>query len=293
MTSCLIQKKNKTVETNPSENLTENPEIVIPEQQKALSAIDNLDFKLSQYFNNKFIVQRSLTRQLVSFQANKTMASYRWYKYKEAFSAPLVGYLLSRYGIESGKVLDPFAGSGTTLFAASAVGMDVDGIELLPIGHQIIAARLCLEREFTADDFVDINRWMKTCPWKESHESFPLPKLRITDGAYSAETSDSIERYMGTMQNENERVRLILRFALLCIMESISFTRKDGQYLRWDHRSGRRTGGKSFDKGEILNFDKAICAKIEEILYDMKLGNGHWRNIIRVISIFFRVRVWI
>lgn len=285
MSSCLIQRKNKTVETKlfdfntniivPSENLTENPEIVIPEQQKALSTIDNLDFKLSQQFNTKFIVQRSLTRQLVSFQANKNIASYRWYKYKEAFSAPLVGYLLSRYGIESGKVLDPFAGSGTTLFAASSDGMDVDGIELLPIGQQIIAARLCLEREFTNEDFADINRWLKTSSWKDSQERYPLPKLRITDCAYSAETSDSIERYMGAMQNENERVRLILRFALLCVMESISFTRKDGQYLRWDHRSGRRTGGKSFDKGEILNFEEAICAKIEEILYDMKLGSGH------------------
>lgn len=285
MASCLTQKKNKTVEMNlfdfgtniivSSENLTEKPEILIPEQLKAFSKIDALDFKLSQHFNNKFIVQRSLTRQLVSFQANKTMASYRWYKYKEAFSAPLVEYLLYRYGIVSGKVLDPFAGSGTTLFAASAVGMDVDGIELLPIGQQIIAARSCLEREFTADDFAAIRRWLKTCPWKQSQVRHPLPKLRITDGAYSPETSDAIERYMGALQKENERVRLILRFALLCVMESISYTRKDGQYLRWDYRSGRRKGGKPFHKGEILNFDVAISAKIEEILHDLKLSSGH------------------
>ncbi len=285
MAPCLIQKKNKTVEMNlldfstsiivSSENLTEKPEIVIPEQQKALSKIDALDFNLSHHFNNKFIVQRSLTRQLVSFQANKSMASYRWYKYKEAFSAPLVVYLLSRYGIESGKVLDPFAGSGTTLFAASSAGMDVDGIELLPIGQQIIAARLCLEREFTAYDFADIKRWLKTYPWKQSQVRYPLPKLRITDGAYSTETSDAIERYMGALQKENERVQLILRFALLCVMESISYTRKDGQYLRWDYRSGRRKGGKPFNKGEILNFDQAICTKIEDILNDLKLGSGH------------------
>jgi hypothetical protein len=66
MVSCLIQRKNKTVETNlfdfntniivSSENLIENPEIIVPEQHKALSKIDALDFKLSQYFNNKFIV---------------------------------------------------------------------------------------------------------------------------------------------------------------------------------------------------------------------------------------------
>jgi DNA modification methylase len=283
MISCLTQQKNKTVEMNlfefstdvSSENLSEKPEIVISEQMHALSEIYDIDFKLSQHFNDKFIVQPALTRQLVSFQTNKTMASYRWYKYKEAFSAPLVEYLLCRYEIESGKILDPFAGSGTTLFAASAVGMDVDGIELLPIGQQIIASRSCLEREFTADDFVAVKHLLKTCPWKQSQVRYPLPKLRITDGAYSAETSDAIERYMGALQKENQRVQLILRFALLCVLESISYTRKDGQYLRWDYRSGRRKGGKPFNKGEILNFDQAICAKIEDILHDVKLGSGH------------------
>ncbi|MCX9010761.1 MAG: hypothetical protein OIN66_06520 [Candidatus Methanoperedens sp.] len=81
MVSCLTQKKNKTVEMNlfefsteamiSSENLTEKPEIVVPGQMQALSEIGDIDFKLSQHFQDKFIVQSSLTRQLVSFQANK------------------------------------------------------------------------------------------------------------------------------------------------------------------------------------------------------------------------------
>jgi DNA modification methylase len=57
---------------------------------------------------------------------------------------------------------------------------------------------------------------------------------------------------------------------LLCVLESISFTRKDGQYLRWDHRSGRRQGKKVFDKGPILSFDKAIHGKLEQITNDLK-----------------------
>jgi len=56
---------------------------------------------------------------------------------------------------------------------------------------------------------------------------------------------------------------------IVCVLESISFTRKDGQYLRWDHRSGRTQGKKIFDKGEILDFDQAVCAKINEILSDV------------------------
>jgi DNA modification methylase len=56
---------------------------------------------------------------------------------------------------------------------------------------------------------------------------------------------------------------------LLCVLEAISYTRKDGQYLRWDYRSGRRQGKKPFDKGEILDFGQAISGKINEILADL------------------------
>jgi DNA modification methylase len=50
----------------------------------------------------------------------------------------------------------------------------------------------------------------------------------------------------------------------------VSYTRKDGQYLRWDYRSGRRQGQKPFDKGPIVAFEQAICAKIEEIITDLQ-----------------------
>lgn len=246
------------------------------EQQDILAAIDAVDHKLGQYFQEKIKFQPILTRQLVSFQANKPRPQYRWYKYKEGFSASLVELLLSKYGINSGKILDPFAGSGTTLFAAAENGIDADGVELLPIGQQIILTRKCLDREFTDDDLIILKRWADERPWHQSNLRVPLPHLRITDGAYPAQTMQSIENYMGGWQREKETVQSVLRFALLCILESISFTRKDGQYLRWDHRSGRKQGTKSFSKGEILDFDKAICAKINEICHDAttKWGSG-------------------
>ena len=73
------------------------------EQQIALAKIDDLEKKLTQHFHNKIKLQPDLTRQLVSFQANKPRPTYRWYKYKEAFSASLIEMLLSKYGITSGK----------------------------------------------------------------------------------------------------------------------------------------------------------------------------------------------
>jgi len=232
--------------------------------------VERLDRELFQRFRGKLLFQAPLTRSLVSFQANKTRPIYRWYKFKEAFSASLVEYLFSKYKITTGRILDPFAGSGTALFVASAAGMDADGIELLPVGQEIIATRKLLGWEFTSNDLAVLVRWSKTQPWKQSEARYPLPELRITQGAYSEQTREAIEKYMAACFQENARVQAVLRFALLCILESVSYTRKDGQYLRWDYRSGRRRGKKPFHKGFIPDFEQAICAKIEEILLDLQ-----------------------
>lgn len=239
------------------------------QENNGLGAIENLDRQMYQYFQNKFVVQPSLTRLLVSFQANKTRPTYRWYKYKEAFSASLVEFLTHKYEITQGKILDPFAGSGTALFATSETGIDADGIELLPIGQHIIDTKKLLDIEFTHDDLQRLRIWSKLPIWKQFEGDKPLLELNITKGAYSQLTQTRIEQYIEAFQQENHRVQTVLHFALLCILESISYTRKDGQYLRWDSRSDRGQGKKTFNKGEILEFDNAITDKIKEIINDL------------------------
>jgi len=250
-------------------NLANVSDALASKQNTTLSEIDRLDKQLFQRFKSKFVVQPSLSRLLVSFQANKTRPVYRWYKFKEAFSASLVEYLFYKYRITTGRILDPFAGSGTALFAASAMGISADGIELLPIGHEIITAKQILDTEFMPEDFERLRHWSALRVWEQSETGVPLPELRITQGAYPEKTKEAIEKYLGACQQENSRVRAVLRFALLCVLESISFTRKDGQYLRWDYRSGRTHGKKIFNKGEILSFEQAICEKINEIVADV------------------------
>ncbi|MEQ8536491.1 MAG: DNA methyltransferase [Coleofasciculus sp. D1-CHI-01] len=217
----------------------------------SLGKIEHLDSKLLKHFDGKLIVDDQLNRSLVSYQANKTRAIYRWYKYKEAFSAALVDYLLQRYGITNGTILDPFAGSGTALFVASEMGINAQGIELLPIGQEIITIRKLLASDITTDDITTLINWSTKRPWEKVESICSLPELRITKGAYPETTRNAIEQYMSAWQGENKRVQAILRFALLCILESVSYTRKDGQYLRWDYRSNRKAGKKTFNKGKI------------------------------------------
>lgn len=243
--------------------------LLISETNTGLAEINLLDQNLIEYFSGLMKVEPSLTRQLVSFQANKNRPVYRWYKYKEAFSASLVEYFLNKYKISAGTILDPFAGSGTALFAASAMGINAVGIELLPIGQQIITTKKLLESEFTPDDFDKLQQWSKGEVWGKIERKVELPELRITKGAYPEATKEAIEKYLTACEQENNRVRAVLHFALFCVLESISFTRKDGQYLRWDYRSGRKQGNKKFDKGQILTFDQAIAEKIQEIIIDL------------------------
>ncbi|MEG3883756.1 site-specific DNA-methyltransferase [Microcoleus sp. herbarium19] len=251
-------------------NMSSISNMVSEVESDDLGEIDRLDRQLHHRFQDKFIVQPSLTRLLVSFQANKTKPIYRWYKYKEAFSASLVEFLFQKYQVIQGKILDPFTGSGTALFAASDLGIDGEGIELLPIGQHIINTKILLDTAFTFDDFERLKTWFNLQIWKQFDSQVTLPELRITKGAYSEENKTEIEQYLGACYQENTKVQSVLIFTLLCVLESVSYTRKDGQYLRWDYRSGHGQSKKSFNKGEILEFSKAITQKFNELVNDLE-----------------------
>lgn len=238
----------------------------------ALRKIETLNGEAEQRWKDKLVIETALSRAMVSFQANKGRAIYRWFKYKEAFSAGLLEYLLTRYRITGGVLLDPFAGSGTALFAAGAFGLRAEGIELLPIGQKVIETKQLIDWELLPQDAERLVFWLREQPWRKHAVVKPINELRITRDAYPQETILAMGRFLGASEQENPRVKTVLLFALLCILESISFTRKDGQYLRWDFRSGRRQGKKTFDKGEILPFDRAISEKLEQIVADLQAG---------------------
>ena len=194
-----------------------------------LQRIEKLNREAELRWRSKLSVQNSLTRSLVSFQANKGRAVYRWFKYKEAFSAGLVEHLLNKQRISGGVLLDPFAGSGTALFAAGALGMHAEGIELLPIGQTIIATKQIIDWDLKPMDVGRLASLREECPWHRVKKAKLVNELRITRGAYPAETVDAMGRFLAASEQENECVKTVLFFALLCILESISFTRKDGQ----------------------------------------------------------------
>ncbi|MBN1900444.1 site-specific DNA-methyltransferase, partial [Candidatus Sumerlaeota bacterium] len=235
-----------------------------------LQIVERLNKDYEMKWAERLGVDNNLTRSLVSFQANKGRAVYRWFKYKEAFSAGLVEYLLNKQKISGGTLLDPFAGVGTALFAASRHGMKAEGIELLPIGQTIIETRKVIESDLKPYDIKQLEFWRDVRPWSSAKTKRKINELRITKGAYPLETIEQMGSFLAALEEENEPVKATLFFAFLCILESVSYTRKDGQYLRWDYRAGRCKVKKIFDKGEILPFDQAMTEKLNEIISDLR-----------------------
>lgn len=236
-----------------------------------LADIQQLNSKLEKRFRDKLQVNNDLTRSLVSFQANKKMPGYRWYKFKEGYSSSLVEYVLDKLDVKSGKIIDPFAGSGTSLFVSSRKGLSAVGVELLPIGSEVVEVRNIIyqSNNKTLVDF--LRKWVNEKPWRKEKTIKKLNHLRITDGAFPKETEIQVGKFLSLLDKiKNKKQKRILRFALMCVLEEISFTRKDGQYLRWDYRSGRGNGTKKFDKGIIKDFDYALTQKLNDIISDLE-----------------------
>ena len=240
------------------------------EQADSLYKIQQANSVLTTRYAAKLVVNPHLDRRLVSFQANKGEIGNRWYKYKEGFSAALMRYAFDKVGLAAGTLLEPFAGAGTALFAASAAGMNAVGIELLPSSAETIAARQLLLKTDSPRMIEAVRLFRAGRSWEQEGATVPFAHLNITKGAFPQETERQLGRYLYEAScHSNADVGRILHFAALCVLEAISYTRKDGQYLRWDYRSGRRQGSRPFDKGKILTFSEAIQPKLLEIETDL------------------------
>ena len=103
----------------------------------------------------------------------------------------------------------------------------------------------------------------------EASSDHSFPHVRITEAAFPPETESAIARARAFLSTVEDRpMRTLLDFACMSILEAVSYTRKDGQYLRWDYRSGRELRAR-VNKGRLPSFTEALGARIFEMLQDI------------------------
>lgn len=223
------------------------------------------------------------SRKTVSFQANKVALLHNWFKYREGFSAELVSLLLSDLGVQpSDTVLDPFAGSCTTLLESKLLGLNSIGVELLPHCHLAWEAK---SRAFSYN--LDEIKRLRTIIHEQCPPFSPtaFPHLTITESAFSPEAEADIVAYADWFptMDASEDAKLLLHALLMSILEEVSFTRKDGQYLRWDKRAQKirernalriKQNKKPFrgiDKGPLPSVKEALLQQIDAVIRDLSI----------------------
>ena len=224
---------------------------------------------LEKRFGGRLSVDPKLGRQIVSYQGNKGLPGLRWMKYKEGFSKALVERFIEEKSPSD--LLDPFSGLGTAPLVASGKGVKATGIEIMPVGvlaaTGIAHAANGLDKEKFQAVGADLLRRV-SCQ-KKAGSSYRFPHVGITEKAFPEKTEQNIAKAREFIdQVDDSPMRDMLNLACMSILESVSFTRKDGQYLRWDYRSGR-TLRSHVDLGEIQDFSDALENRLREMEDDI------------------------
>ena len=224
---------------------------------------------LHSQFSGRLIQNQALSRAIVSSQNQQGIPGFRWFRYREGFSWDLMEYLLRQ--TKGRTLIDPFSGVGTAPFAASSFGGSGVGIEIMPVGvmvaRTIAAAALVDIAEFrgTGDKLIS---YIKSK--REPADQDFFRHIRITHKAFSKSTEMKIALARGFLRRlGSSPVTDLLSFACMSVLETCSYTRKDGQFLRWDYRSGRDLRSKDFHKGKIPEFETALRSRLSEIEQDL------------------------
>ena len=230
--------------------------------------------ELHQRFAGRLQVNPQLSRKLVSYQGNKGAVGFRWLKYKEGFSTALVRQFIERG--QGTQVLDPFSGAGTTVLTAMSMGIPATGIEILPLGTLAAQAVADAANGVPVRAFRTAARSLLAAIAVCNDDEYALKHAAITKGAFPAGTAREIasaRKFIARMAEP--ALAAMLNVACLSVLEEVSYTRKDGQFLRWDPRSGRTVSTK-LNKGPLPSFATALATRLQQMMQDFPLLKEHY-----------------
>ncbi len=193
---------------------------------------------------------------LLNFSDDLNTPFQRWYRYKEGFSLELVKQIISEYSKnKNGIILDPFAGSGSTLLAANEMGYSGIGFEINPFSYFLAHCKLNQYTKEIIEKFKEVYEKIL----RESLNldiSYKLPKLSISNKVFNTD----IENYYMTIGKlidnckEDKKIVNLLKLGWLACLEPLCNYKKAGNGLKI----------KKYVKPRIITVEDARVMLLEE-----------------------------
>lgn len=163
-------------------------------------------------------------------QGGGELPFFRLYRYKEAFSTSLVRRELREERAQSGLVIDPFCGMGTTTTTAFTMGIPSVGVDRLPIACHIARTMpkiMQLEPETLSKRWKIVKGTIDAAGRADVALDVNIMKI-----AFKEKTLGRLRQIKTVVDAEDEPLRSVFQLLFFSILEDCSYTAKDGQFLR-------------------------------------------------------------
>ncbi len=210
----------------------------------------------------------------VTFKGSKTIPFQLWYPYIEGYSPDFVKSLIDNYGLHGIKsIYDPFAGTGTTIFATNSFGIKTVYSEINPLLQFLIQTKLTIlqanhnSRNKLSDQLRTIaNRIIRDLDnFEEDKRLIESYTALFNSSKYFDEKVFTnilrLRSYIDAVKLEDELLADTITIAALAGLIPVSFLKKAGD-VRFKTK-------KEIEK-ELVSLDDFLPTKLMEMSEDIK-----------------------
>ncbi len=157
----------------------------------------------------------------------KSEPVHRWFWFPHSFSPQLVDEVLKAFPIpDSGRILDPFVGAGTTILRSRQLGYTATGIDLSPLSLFVSQVKLTRLSKPDLEEALDL-----LLSYTPAKQWSPLPER-----LQKAFTPQELSHLIGIRRSLDKLPSSLsdfFRLALLRVLQRVSRAVPDGGWFRW------------------------------------------------------------
>ena len=198
----------------------------------------------------------------VNFSENIEVPFHKWFRYREGFSGELIKELIKDSGASKDEIIiDPFSGSGTTPVVAVLEGYNGFGMDVNPLSTYIANVKMQKYTEFELQSCMTI---INAIPENSEADTNKYADISKYFELENFETLCILKEFIDKIDNKN--VKSIYLTAFLCIVESCSNRRRDGNGLKTV-------------KTKITDVRSNFVVKLTEIVNDLKTTSHSFQSV--------------